>query len=369
MSGRTYDYLIIGAGFAGSVLAERLAKCGNKRVLLIDKRPHIGGNAFDHLDKNGILIHKYGPHIFHTNSKRIFNYLSRYTEWRFYEHRVKAYVGKEYLPFPINIETINKIYNLNLSTSTEFDSFLATLSEKRKDNISIEEYVISHFGQELYELFFKNYSKKQWGIDPSLLAASIATRIPIRNNFDDRYFTDKYQLMPLQGYTKLFEKLLEHHNIDILLNTNYETVKGYVDFKTMIFTGPVDSYFNFELGKLKYRSLYFTLRTFDQEYIQDVAVYNYPNNFDYTRTTEFKHITGQIKSCTTIMYEYPSDEGEPYYPVNDPESHCLYERYKLHAKFAKNVYFVGRLGTYQYLNMDQVIAESLNLFEFLKNSK
>jgi len=369
MSGRTYDYLIIGAGFAGSVLAERLANSGNIRILLIDKRPHIGGNAFDHIDKNGILIHKYGPHIFHTNSERIYNYLSRYTEWRFYEHRVKTYVREKYLPFPININTVNSLYNLHLSDSGEFDTFLASLLTKREAILSIEDYVVSKVGQELYELFFKNYSKKQWGVDPSTLAASIAARIPVRNNFDDRYFTDKYQFMPLHGYTKLFERLLGHHNIDVSLGINYENIKEHTDFKTLIFTGPVDSYFSFEFGKLKYRSLDFTLQTFDQNYIQDVAVYNYPNNFDYTRTTEFKYLTGQIQSLSTIMYEYPSDEGEPYYPINNKESRYLYSRYKQLAKSVNKVYFVGRLGTYQYLNMDQVVAQSLSLFEFLKNSQ
>jgi UDP-galactopyranose mutase len=270
------------------------------------------------------------------------------------------------LPFPINIRTVNLLFGLNFSEQIELEEFFKSKSEYKKNIVTIEDYVVSKLGRELYELFFRDYSLKQWGIDPGKIDASVAARIPVRTNFDDRYFTDKYQFMPQDGYTKLFERLLSHRSIEIALNTDYEDVSEKLDFKTLIFTGPIDSYFKYQLGRLKYRSLNFSYQTVDQQYVQEVAVINYPNDFDYTRTTEFKHLTGQNHHQTTIMYEFPSSTGDPYYPVKNSETNTLLGHYEKLSRTMNNVHFVGRLGTFQYLNMDQVVGQSLKMFEKLK---
>src|SRR5215217_3366704 len=221
--GIMFDYLIVGAGFAGSVLAERLARGANKRVLICDVRPHIGGNAYDHYNDDGILIHKYGPHIFHTNSKEVFDYLSQFTAWRPYQHRVRACVDGMLLPIPINLDTINQLYGLSL-TSFEVDEFLESKAEKRERLRTSEDVVVSKVGRDLYEKFFRNYTRKQWGLDPSELDASVTARVPTRTNRDDRYFTDSYQAMPKHGYTRMFENMLDHPNIKVMLNTDYREV-------------------------------------------------------------------------------------------------------------------------------------------------
>jgi len=365
------DYLIVGTGFAGSVLAERLSNLPNKKILIIDERSHIGGNSYDFYDDNGILAHKYGPHIFHTNNSKVFNYLSKFTKWRKYEHYVKTFVRGQYLPFPININTLNELYGLRIEDADEFDNYLSSMRQKVSVVKTFEDSILNKFGKEIYDIFFKNYSLKQWGIQPSLLDASIAERISHRPNFDNRYFTDKYQFMPHFGFTNLFERMLGKKNIEIILNTCLEKVINKLDYKTLIYTGPIDRFFNYRYGKLNYRSLNFVFKYFDREFIQDVAVINYPNIFNYTRTTEFKHITGQKHKGTSVVYEYPyTNDNEPYYPILNDESLRLRTKYIQLGKTIKNVYFLGRLGTYQYLNMDQVIENSLNLFEdvFLKFS-
>src|ERR687889_643982 len=248
-----FDYLIVGAGFAGSVLAERLARGSGKKVLLVDRRPHIGGNAYDCYDDAGILIHKYGPHIFHTNSKEVFEYLSEFTEWRPYEHRVRASVDGRLVPLPINLDTINELYGLSLGSS-ELEEFFARVAEPVDRPRTSEDVVVSKVGRELYLKFFRNYTRKQWDLDPSELDASVTARVPTRTNRDDRYFTDTFQSMPLYGYTRMFEKMLSHPNIKIMLNTDYEEVMDEVKFRKLIFTGPVDEFFNYRYGKLPYRS-------------------------------------------------------------------------------------------------------------------
>ena len=356
-----YDFLIVGAGFAGSVLAERLASTG-KRVLIIDKRNHIGGNAYDYYNEDGILIHKYGPHIFHTNSEDVFNYLSRFTEWRNYQHKVLASVDGQMLPIPINLNTINKYYGLELN-GLQVEEFLATRAEKVYPVKTSEDVVVSKVGRELYEKFFRGYTRKQWALDPSELDASVTARVPTRTNKDDRYFTDTFQAMPLHGYTKMFEKMLSHPNIKIMLNTNYQEVMNEVTYKKLIFTGPVDEYFNYCYGKLPYRSLRFKFETLQTENFQETGTINYPNDYAFTRITEFKHLTGQKHDKTSLVYEFPEAEGDPYYPVPRPENDLLYKKYQALANQLTNTYFVGRLATYKYYNMDQVVAQALTTFK------
>ncbi|OUJ75234.1 UDP-galactopyranose mutase [Hymenobacter crusticola] len=359
-----FDYLIVGAGFAGSVLAERLATRSNKKVLIVDKRSHIAGNAYDHYNEEGILVHKYGPHIFHTNSKDVFEYLSNFTDWRPYEHRVLASVDGQLVPMPINLDTINKLYGLNLN-SFEVEQFLESQAEEVPVIRTSEDVVVSKVGRQLYEKFFRNYTRKQWGLDPSELDKSVTSRVPTRTNRDDRYFTDTYQAMPLHGYTRMFERMLEHPNISIMLNTDYHDIIDFIPFKEMIFTGPVDEYFDFKFGKLPYRSLEFKHETLNTENALAAAVVNYPNDNLYTRITEFKALTGQKHPKTSLVYEYPKAEGDPYYPVPQPQNAELYSKYKKLADETPGVHFVGRLATYRYYNMDQVVAQALTLYKKL----
>jgi UDP-galactopyranose mutase len=359
-----FDYLIVGAGFAGSVLAERLASQAGKKVLIIDTRSHIAGNAYDHYDASGILVHKYGPHIFHTNSRHVFEYLSNFTEWRQYEHRVLASVDGQLVPIPINLNTINKLYGLNL-TSFQLDEFLASVAEPKEYIRTSEDVVVSKVGRELYEKFFRGYTRKQWGIDPCELDKSVTARVPTRTNRDDRYFTDTYQAMPLHGFTRMFEKMLSHPNIKIMLNTDYREIQAIIPYKEMIYTGPVDAYFNYRYGKLPYRSLEFKHETHNTSLYQPAPVVNYPNEHLYTRVTEFKYLTGQEHPKTSIVYEYPRAEGDPYYPVPRPENAEIYKKYKALADAATGVHFVGRLATYKYYNMDQVVAQALTIYNQL----
>lgn len=356
-----FDYLIVGAGFAGSVLAERLASQNNKKILMVDTRNHIGGNAYDHYNEAGILIHKYGPHIFHTNSREVFEYLSQFTDWRRYEHRVLASVDGQLVPMPINLDTINKLYGLNLN-AFEVTEFFASVAEPKDYIRTSEDVVVSKVGRELYEKFFRNYTRKQWGIDPSDLDKSVTARVPTRTNRDDRYFTDTYQAMPLHGYTRMFEKMLAHPNIKVMLNTDYREVQNILPYKEMIYTGPIDGFFDYCYGKLPYRSLDFKHETLNEQVHQPQAVINYPNEHLYTRVTEFKYLTGQEHPKTSIVYEYPKAEGDPYYPVPRPENAELYKQYKALADATPSVHFVGRLATYKYYNMDQVVAQSLAVY-------
>ncbi len=363
-----FDYLVVGAGFAGSVIAERLASQLDQKVLIVDKRPHIGGNAYDHYNNDGILIHRYGPHIFHTNSREVFEYLSQFTEWRSYQHRVLASVDGQLLPIPINLDTINKLYGLNL-TSFQVEDFFASVAEQREQIRTSEDVVVSRVGRELYEKFFRNYTRKQWGLDPSELDASVTARVPTRNNRDDRYFTDTYQAMPLHGYTRMFENMLDHPNIKIMLNCDYREIEGAIPYRQMVFTGPVDEFFDYRYGKLPYRSMEFKHETVNAPVYQSAPVVNYPNDNLYTRITEFKYLTGQEHSKTSIVYEFPRAEGDPYYPVPRKENADLYARYKKLADETEDVHFVGRLATYKYYNMDQVVAQALTTFAKLSGAR
>jgi UDP-galactopyranose mutase len=361
--GRTgFDYVIVGAGFAGSVLAERLAADADQRVLLVDRRPHIGGNAYDHYDDSGILVHRYGPHIFHTNSAQIAEYLSRFTRWRPYEHRVLAHVDGMLVPIPINLTTINRLHGLRIGPD-EVEAFLASRAEPVANVRTSEDVVVSRVGRELYEKFFRGYTRKQWGVDPSQLDKSVTARVPTRTNDDDRYFSDSFQNMPLHGYTRMFENMLDHPNIKLMLNTDFWEVVGDLSYDRLVFTGPVDEYFGYCYGKLPYRSLHFRHETLDQPEFQPVAVVNHPDaDVPYTRVTEYKHLTGQKHAKTSITYEYPAAEGDPYYPVPRPENAELYRKYQKLADQTPGVHFVGRLATYRYYNMDQVVGQALALY-------
>ena len=363
-----FDYLIVGAGFAGSVLAERLASQAGKKILIVDKRSHIGGNAYDHYNDEGILVHKYGPHIFHTNSRQVFEYLSNFTEWRSYEHRVLASVDGQLVPIPINLDTVNKLYGLNL-TSFQLEEFFASVAEKKEYIRTSEDVVVSKVGRELYEKFFRGYTRKQWDLDPSELDKSVTARVPTRTNRDDRYFTDTYQAMPLHGYTRMFEKMLSHPNIKIMLNTDYREIQQIMPYREMIYTGPVDAYFDFRYGKLPYRSLEFKHETLNQPNYQPTGTVNYPNEQLYTRITEFKYLTGQEHPKTSLVYEYPRAEGDPYYPVPRPENAEVYKKYKELADATPGVHFVGRLATYKYYNMDQVVAQALSIHEKISTKR
>lgn len=350
--------LIVGAGYAGSVMAEQLAQAGHK-ILIIDKRSHIAGNAYDEYDAHGILVHRYGPHIFHTNAQRIFDYLSQFTQWRFYEHRVRACVNERLYPFPINRDTLNQLYGLNL-TENEAVDFFERVREPRDPVLTSEDVVLNSVGQDLYEKFFLNYTRKQWGMDPSQLKAGVAARIPVRTNTDDRYFTDDYQFMPLHGYTKMFEAMLDHPNIQVELNTDFQQLRKHTKSDLIIYTGPMDTYFDYCYGHLPYRSLRFEYEHLaHQAFFQGYASVNYPNDHAFTRITEFKYLTGQVHMGTSIVREYPQADGDPYYPVPNTENELLFKKYEALALKEKNTVFVGRLAQYRYYNMDQVVGAAL----------
>lgn len=359
-----YDFLIVGAGFSGSVCAQQLAQSGS-RVLLIDRRNHVGGNAHDTYDDNGILIHPYGPHIFHTNSQRIFDYLSRFTRWRFYEHRVMAEVEGELYPIPINRTTINRLYDLDLD-EPGVERFFKKVRVPTENRRTSEDVVLSRVGHDLCDKFFRGYTAKQWGLDISELAASVAARIPTRTNDDDRYFNDRYQYMPADGYHHLFRNLLDHKNIEISLNTEYADIRSNIRYQSLIFSGPIDEFFDQCFGQLPYRSLEFKHRHLSNiDQYQPVGTVNYPNDFEYTRITEFKHLTGQRCDGTSIVYEFPRAEGDPFYPIPRSENQLLFGKYLKLTKSIRNVFFVGRLAQYRYYNMDQAVGAALALAERL----
>ncbi|MDR5807176.1 UDP-galactopyranose mutase [Caballeronia sp. LZ019] len=361
--GRGFDYLIVGAGFAGSVMAERLAAQYGQRVLVVDRRPHIGGNAYDEYNSDGILIHRYGPHIFHTNAQRVVDYLSRFTQWRPYRHRVLASVNGMLVPMPINLTTLNMLYSMNMSPE-QAEAFLAARAEPVADIRTSEDVVVSKVGRELYEKFFRGYTRKQWGIDPSDLDRSVTSRVPIRTTAEDGYFNDEFQCMPLEGYTRMFEKMLSHSNIEVRLATDYKDVREQVRYRRLIYTGPIDEYFDYCLGRLPYRSLKFRHETIDEAHFQSLAVVNYPSeDVRHTRITEYKYLTGQTHAKTSITYEYPSDEGDPYYPIPRPANAELFRRYQELADAKPEVTFAGRLGSYRYYNMDQVVAQALSMVQ------
>jgi len=362
----TYDIVVVGSGISGATIAERYARILNKKVLVIEKRDHIGGNCYDFYNDTGILVSKYGAHLFHTNDEHVWKYLQMFSSWRPYVHTVLSSVDGMLVPVPVNITTVNLLFGLHIQSEEEMREWLATQIVAIKHPANSEESALSRVGKTLYEKLFKNYTLKQWDTSPSLLDASILDRIPVRTNFDTRYFSDKYQAMPSFGYTKIFEKMLSHPNITVSLNTDYFNIKDSLkNFEKLFFTGPIDLYFqNESLKKLPYRSLRFEFQTFDFPYYQVNSVVNYPNDQEFTRIVEYKHMYGQKHPKTTISKEYPTWDGEPYYPVLSKENLDLYEFYKAKAisEEKRNVHFVGRLANYKYFNMDQAFANALDLF-------
>ena len=368
-----FDCLVVGAGFAGAVLAERLASQLDQRVLVVDRRDHIAGNAFDGPDRqSGVLLHRYGPHYFRTNSPRIRDYLSQFTEWRPTAYQILAWTDGRFWPFPVNLNTFEQFIG-RPSTSEEM---AATLAQWRVSlpggrlPANSEEVIVSQIGVPLYEKFFKGYTRKQWRRDPSELDPSVCGRIPIRTNRDDRYLSEDFQALPRDGYTRLFERLLAHPRIEVRLKTDYREARAQVAYRHLVYTGPIDEYFDRCLGPLPYRSLRFEPETLEQAWFQPAVQVNYPNDFEWTRIVETKHITGQAElPTTTIVREYPADYapgGEPYYPLPTAEARALYARYEERAAAEQNVSFVGRQATYRYYNMDQVVGMALAEFEKIK---
>jgi UDP-galactopyranose mutase len=366
---RRDDFVVVGAGFAGAVCAERLAHAGF-RVRVVENRPHVGGNAFDRLDAHGRLIHPYGPHIFHTNSEKVFGYLSRFTEWRFYEHRVLACLEGVLYPFPINITTLNRLYGLDLDERGA-EAWLERVRESISPVTNSEDVVLNRVGRDLCEKFFSGYTRKHWGRELKDLSPSVAARIPVRTNFDDRYFTDIWQFMPAQGYTALFERMLDHPQINVELGVDYFLESHRLQPRLgLIYTGPIDAYFNYSAGRLGYRSLRFEhLHEADCERLQAVGTVNYPSTEPYTRVTEFKHLTGERGRGTSLVREFPSAEGEPFYPIPNEEYEARFQKYREMARGIANVKFVGRLAQYRYFNMDQVVAAALACIEDLLGNR
>jgi UDP-galactopyranose mutase len=366
---RRYDWLVVGAGFSGAVLAERLASQAGERVLIIDRRDHVAGNAYDHLDAAGVLVHRYGPHIFHTNSAAIFEYLSAFTDWRPYEHRVLARVREQLVPIPINRTTVNTLFGHRFASDEEVAAFYESRAESAGVARTSEDVVVGAVGRELYELFFRGYTRKQWGLDPSQLDASVTARIPTRTNDDDRYFGDKFQAMPRHGYTAMFERMLDNPLIDVRTDVDLAEVPRSA-YRSMVYTGPVDAFFDYRFGPLPYRSLEFQFETYDVDQYQAVATINEPSeSVPFTRTTEFKHLTGQDTQKTTIVREFPRFDGDPYYPIPRPENAALYARYEALAQSTSDVHFVGRLATYKYYNMDQCVGQALATFARIRESR
>ena len=360
------DIVIIGAGISGAVLAQHYASIG-KTVLIIEKRNHIAGNCYDYVDENGILISKYGAHLFHTNEEDVWEYVNRFSEWYPWEHKVIAKVDQKTVPIPVNITTVNELFGISLTNETEMKDWLEANRipiENPKDG---REAVLSKVGTVLYEKMFRHYTKKQWDKYPEELHASVLERIPVRTNFDDRYFSDKYQALPKGGYTQLFDNILDHPNIQVRLNTDFFDIRNDVTgFEKLFYTGPVDRYFDFKhslVDKLEYRSINFVSETIDQEFFQENSVVNYPGTeVDFTRIIEYKHFGNQQSLTTTIVKEFTVAEGEPYYPVPNEKNDEIYARYKEEADKLTDVYFVGRLANYKYFNMDQAFKNAMELF-------
>ncbi len=366
-----YDYLIVGAGYSGCVLAERLASQLGKKVIIVERRDHIAGNAYDYYDDRGILVHKYGPHVFHTNSKKVWDYVNEFTEWKRYEHKVLASVDGKRIPVPFNLNSLHMIYPDGLADRLErqlMEKYGLNTKTPIMKMIEEPDGELKALAKLIYEKVFYNYTLKQWGLKPEQLAPSVMARVPVSISRDDRYFQDTYQAMPINGYTEMFRKILAHKNISIQLNTDYKDVIDSVKFDRMIYTGPIDLFFDYLHGELPYRSLRFEMKSFETERFQEAPSVNYPNENEYTRITEFKYLTGQNSNVTTVAFEYPRPHitrvTEPYYPIPREENEILFNGYRREVEKLNGVVtFVGRLAEYRYYNMDQVVAAALTTFE------
>lgn len=363
-------YLIVGCGLSGAVLAERIANILKKKVIIIDKLDHIGGLCYDYIDETtGILCNKYGPHLFHTNNEEVWNYINKFSKWIRWELNLRANIDNKLIPLPINISSVNLLCNENISTETEMQEWLNNNQIKKDEINNSEDIALSRVGNEIYEKILKNYTFKQWNKYPNELDKEVLGRINIRNNFDNRYFTDKYQVLPEKGYTEFIKNMLDNPLITIILNMPFETFKlnnNIDNFEGIIYTGPIDAYFsNTNLEKLEYRSIEFIQEIHkDTNYYQQYPLITYPSyKYPFTRITEYKHMLNQQSKHTIIFKEISNDKGHPFYPVPTKRNKELYEKYKNYADKEKNVYFVGRLANYKYFNMDEAIYNSLELFK------
>lgn len=359
-----YDYVIVGAGFSGAVIAERIASQSGKSVLVIDKRDHIGGNCYDFLNSKGILVQKYGPHIFHTKNKKVWDYISQFTSFNDYKHKVISFYRGNYYPIPINRETVNKFYNLQMNSEEELKAFLEKIRTKISEIKHSKDVVVSKFGEELYEAFVKHYTKKQWDKYPEELNKEVLERLPIKYDDDPFYFSDPFQGMPLHGYSKMFEKMLSNKNIKLLLNKDFFEIKNLLKCKNLIYTGPLDQFFDYKFGKLEYRGINFLFEDFETDSFNLGSVINYPEKeFPFGRVTEFKKFYGLNMPGTTICKEFFTWEGEPSFPVISESNLELAKRYLEESAKINNAHFIGRLGRFKYIDMDKAIEDSLNLFE------
>ena len=379
------DYIIVGCGLAGIVIANKIANELDKKVKKKKKRNHIGGNCYDYYDENGILVHKYGPHIFHTNYKEVFDYLSKYTDWHIYQFQARVVIDGKTTNIPFNLNTMKDLLDENLYNKFSkklidrygYDSVIPILKLKEADDEDLK--WLSNY---IYEKVYLNYMYKQWEVRPEELDASVTERVPIYISKDDRYFKDKYQAMPKNGYTEMFNKMLNHKNINIMLNTDaFDYINVDKENKELkfinkkfdgkiIYTGEIDLLFNNIYGELPYRSLRFEYKNYNKEYFQETAMTSYPNNYEFTRITETKHMTGQDAKTTTVIYEYPQKyerktfgKDIPYYPIPNTSNRDTYFKYKDYSKNYKNLILIGRLAQYLYFNMDQMIKMALDTFE------
>jgi len=362
---KNVDYLIVGAGFSGVTIAERIASVLKKEVIIIDKRGYFGGNSYDYFDSNNILVHKFGPHWFHTNDEFVFSYLSGFTEWIEHKHIIRSSLNGKHYPFPVNRKTLNELYGLNLQTEEDVKQYLESVRLPIEKPKNAEEMVLGLVGEDLYEKFYKNYTIKQWGIHPKELDASVTKRIPIRYSDDESYFNDKFQVMPKLGYTNLIRNMLDNRLIKLELGVDFNKVKDKIKYKVLIFTGPIDEYYKYCFGELGYRSLKFEHLSIKSKFYQECQQVNYPNENDFTRIIEWKHATKSKSSTTSIMREYPIDYrrgAERFYPVPTERNRKIYRKYAELANKEKNLFFIGRLAEYKYYNMDQVVANALMLF-------
>ncbi len=360
--------LIVGAGFSGAVLAFLIAEKLNEHVIVIDRRAHIAGNSFDYRDNNNIMIHKYGPHIFHTESEKVWNFLKPFCDFNQYMHKGYAIVDGIGISLPFNINTLYKIFPKTLALRLEeklLDKFKYNTKVPISEFKNQDDKDLNFLANYIYEKIFLYYTIKQWGVTPEELDNSVTARVPVLIGRDDRYFQDKYQGIPLEGYTKLIENMLNHPNIEVILNTDFSQIKE--SFDKIFYTGSVDEYFNYEFGQLPYRSVYFKFEEKNCEYYQPNSIVNYPCNYDYTRINEYKHFLNDKSDKTVIAKEYSeffeAGKNERFYPIPNTNNRNLYNKYLEKAQSINNVYFLGRLGDYVYQNMDKAILRAINLFE------
>ena len=368
-----YDTLIVGCGLSGAVVAERFARLKNEKILIIDKREHIGGNIYDYKDKDtNITVHKYGPHIFHTSIKEVWDYLSLFTKWHYFFLQPKAFIDGQKATLPFNLNTLHEVLPKSLASNLEeklilkygYNVKVPILELRQNDDEDLK--FLANF---IYDKVFKNYTSKQWGLEPDKIDPSVTARVPVYISKDNGYFQDTYQAIPKNGYTKLIENILNHENIKISLNTEFKSLSKDISYDKLIFTGAIDEFFDYKFGELPYRSLNFDIRLEECEYYQERVVVNYPNNFDFTRICEHKHFLNEKADKTIISVEYPQafelGKNERYYPINNPPNQALYEAYQNEAKKLKNVYFIGRLGDYKYYDMDKVVKRALEFVELI----